>query len=683
MEKTVKRVFVNDVDRYSSKRIAEFLSACEAEVASEDEAAKDTFFSPRHRPVFQVVGTVSSKDENILFLHEQYNSPTRDELFRCLLECDVVVYNISEGLTQQLADEAAWALKALHDERRKFNSRKIFILVSSVVPRAITKLNKPDEEPEDVISEQEFTQREPHPKFGNHKKLEKLVLTLTNKGKTKLRGCIIAAGLQYGMGENLFHYFFKISWLMQVPQVPVFGAGTNYIPMIHVYDLGQVIQKIIELRRGPTFICAVDDSKSTLEEIIKAISDVLGPGDLHTSTLEDAIRKGGFTPEEVDQLSIDLRLQTSVMNDILDLNWRCKTGMVDNIEDIIQEYKDTRQLLPVKICLLGPAAVGKTTVAAKLCKKYKIHHISVKEVIQEKTRDMSGAGSDSGGYEEAAAAKDKDLEEIQGQLTEHQISVILKEKLNSKPCRNHGFVLDGLLETYEQAKMIFSDEEPEREDSGLTFEFSSYNKLTTPEYVFVLDASDDFLKRRVEGLPEIRRGERRYNWDEFESRLVRYRELSKAEETLQDFFDHRKIHLEHIEVSTDDLEYTGVMRKITEIVGAPKNYGLSPVEQEEENRRREDERRQKQAAEATERKQRKEALLAEMAAQYKDWQENLFKLTRQECELLEAQANPLRNYLMKFLMPSVVEVTTDCLKIKPDDPVDFLAEHLLRKNNQE
>uniref|UniRef100_A0A8C6KG87 Adenylate kinase 7a n=1 Tax=Nothobranchius furzeri TaxID=105023 RepID=A0A8C6KG87_NOTFU len=565
-----------------------------------------------------------------------------------------VVYNISEGLTQQLADEAAWALKALHDERRKFNSRKIFILVSSVVPRAITKLNKP----------QEFTQREPHPKFGNHKKLEKLVLTLTNKGKTKLRGYIIAAGLQYGMGENLFHYFFKISWLMQVPQVPVFGAGTNYIPMIHVYDLGQVIQKIIELRRGPTFICAVDDSKSTLEEIIKAISDVLGPGDLHTSTLEDAIRKGGFTPEEVDQLSIDLRLQTSVMNDILDLNWRCKTGMVDNIEDIIQEYKDTRQLLPVKICLLGPAAVGKTTVAAKLCKKYKIHHISVKEVIQEKTvgggrcfrfscclvenfqhfsfflwqRDMSGAGSDSGGYEE--------------------ISVILKEKLNSKPCRNHGFVLDGLLETYEQAKMIFSDEEPEREDS---------------EYVFVLDASDDFLKRRVEGLPEIRRGERRYNWDEFESRLVRYRELSKAEETLQDFFDHRKIHLEHIEVSTDDLEYTGVMRKITEIVGAPKNYGLSPVEQEEENRRREDERRQKQAAEATERKQRKEALLAEMAAQYKDWQENLFKMKRQECELLEAQANPLRNYLMKFLMPSVVEVTTDCLKIKPDDPVDFLV----------
>lgn len=79
---------------------------------------------------------------------------------------------------------------------------------------------------------------------------------------------MVASGLQYGKGENLFHYFFKVdvnviltqyvyilanlqyhffvkclvfkqvSWLMQFSKVPLFGQGTNYIPMIHVNDLG-------------------------------------------------------------------------------------------------------------------------------------------------------------------------------------------------------------------------------------------------------------------------------------------------------------------------------------------------------------------------------------------------------------------------------------------------------------
>lgn len=37
-------------------------------------------------------------------------SPSRDELLERLLECDVVVYNISENTTQQQVEEATWAL---------------------------------------------------------------------------------------------------------------------------------------------------------------------------------------------------------------------------------------------------------------------------------------------------------------------------------------------------------------------------------------------------------------------------------------------------------------------------------------------------------------------------------------------------------------------------------------------
>lgn len=45
-------------------------------------------------------------------------------------------------------------------------------------------------------------------------------------------------------------------------------------------------------------------------------------------------------------------------------------------------------LQPRKICLLGPPAVGKSSVAVKLCGYYKLHHINVNEAIDEKVRQL-------------------------------------------------------------------------------------------------------------------------------------------------------------------------------------------------------------------------------------------------------------------------------------------------------
>lgn len=73
------------------------------------------------------------------------------------------------------------------------------------------------------------------------------------------------------------------------------------------------------------------------------------------------------------------------------------------------------------------------------------------------------------------------------------------------------------------------------------------------------------------------------------------------------------------EINADDLEYTAALKNIIGLLGDPKNYGLSPEEQEEGNRRKDKEREQKLAAEAAERKVRNEATLAEMAAQYQEW----------------------------------------------------------------
>uniref|UniRef100_A0A665TBL8 Adenylate kinase 7a n=1 Tax=Echeneis naucrates TaxID=173247 RepID=A0A665TBL8_ECHNA len=625
---------------------------------------------------FLFVGTVSApEDGTAAFLLEKYLSPSRDELLERLLQCDVVVYNISENATPQLLEEATWAITSLHAEMQNFKSRKMFILISTVMTWAMTK---PQSSVNVLLTEEEFRRRRPHPNFKNHNNLEKLVLKLGRGKKSKLSGYVVGSGLQYGKGESLFHYFFKVSWLMQSPEVPLFGEGTNYIPMIHIYDLARVIQNIIELRPKSKYILAVDDSKNTLEDIVKMISNSLGPGKIKKVPEQEAIAMKAFTPEEMEYLNINLRLDAFIIKDTFSLTWTSESGIVENMETIVEEYKDTRQLLPIRICLVGPPSVGKTTVSEKLCNHYQIHHIKLKEVIEEKItqlvtsscmfqKDMvNGSDSVSG---EGAAAAHKQLDNINtsmnmnaGRLEDHLLFDILQEKLNSKPCSNQGFVLDGFPKTYEQAKMIFTGQDSE--DQDLTVKRPVYNKTITPEHVIALDASDDFLIKRVQGLPEAVAQKMRYTQDDFPSRLMRYRQLSTAEETLLDYFDELEIHPERIGTN---------LKKITEMVGIPKNYGLSPEEQEEEDRKKEEERKQNLAAEATEKKHRNEAALAEMVAQYEEWQKNLSEVKKQEGERMEAQSLPLRNYLMKYVMPSLTEAMLECSKIKPDDPVDFLV----------
>ncbi|KAM9840228.1 adenylate kinase 7-like [Aulostomus maculatus] len=612
-----KRVFVNDADGYSSRHIAE--------------------------------------------------SPSRDELLERLLECDVVVYNISENATQEQIEEATWAITTLHSEMESFKSRKMFILVSTVMTWALIKPQTRGE-PEVLPTEEEYRQRRPHPKFMKHYNLEKLVLKLGRSRKSKLHGWVVAAGLQYGKGENLFHYFFKVSWLMQLPEVPIFGQGENYIPMIHVYDLAGVIQNLVHLKPKSKYILAVDDSKNTLEDIVMRISDVLGPGKMNKVAEQEATATKAFKPEELEYLGIDLRLDALIIKDSFELSWVSEAGIFENMEHIVEEYKDARQLCPIRVCLVGPPAVGKTTVAEKLCAHYRLHHITIKDVVEEKItqlKEIVNGEPEHVSEEEVDAAREqlenfiKRIEMNTDQLVDHQVVDILQEKLSSKLCMNQGFVLDGFPETYEQAKLIFS------------------------EHVFALNASDDFLTKRVQGLQEDVVRKTCKTQGEFLPRLVRFRQLSGADETVLDYFDVLEIHPEHIEVSTDDPEYTDVLNKITEMVGVPRNYGLSPEDQEEENRRQEEERKQKLTVEAAERTRRNEATLAEMAAQFEEWQKNLSEVRRQEEEQLEARALPLRNYLMKYVMPSLTTAMLECSQIKPEDPVDFLAEHLLRGNQQD
>uniref|UniRef100_A0A673JT78 Adenylate kinase 7-like n=1 Tax=Sinocyclocheilus rhinocerous TaxID=307959 RepID=A0A673JT78_9TELE len=622
----------------------------------------------------QIVGTVANKEaKKLRFASDEYRSLSREELLQCLMQCDVIVYNITEH--NDLIDEATWAISALHSEIEHFGSPKMFILLSTIMTWAMTK---PADPPDIPLTEDDYKRRRPHPNFKEHTSTEKLVLKL---GKTsKLATYVVTSGLQYGMGENIFHFFFKTAWLGELSSVPVFGPGTNVIPTIHIHDLARVVQNIIDRKPKTHYFIAVDDSKNTFEDIVKTIASTLGSGKVENIPKEDAY---GTKETDLLYLSVNLQTESVFLKDRLNVHWECESGIVDNILQVVEEYKQTRQLLPIKICLLGPPAVGKSSVAVKLCRYYKLHNIDVSEtlsfectvcVFQEELLEGNEKTSENEEMLISAEAQLKTLKNNMllndGQLDDRHVMHIIREKLNSKPCRNQGFVLDGYPKTYTQAKELFHDENMEVEDTRSTI--PQYSKVLVPDFVISLDATDEFLKERVRSLPQNVAEEMHYTQDEFTASLAKFRETLAEDESVLDYFDYLEIHPEHI-----DCENVDTVEKIIKTVGRPKNYGLSPEEMEEERKRKEDERHLQLKQEEVEKELRQRLENDKMTALLEEWNRNMAEVKKQEHELLETRSVPMRHYLMKYVMPTVIQGLMDCCKVKPDDPVDFLVTLLI------
>ena len=53
---------------------------------------------------------------------------------------------------------------------------------------------------------------------------------------------------------------------------------------------------------------------------------------------------------------------------------------------------------------------------------------------------------------------------------------------------------------------------------------------------------------------------------------------------------------------------------------------------------------------------------------------------QEEQEMLETHSIPLRNYLMRHVMPTLTQGLIEVCKVKPDDAVDYLVRRLSFQN---
>ena len=89
-----------------------------------------------------------------------------------------------------------------------------------------------------------------------------------------------------------------------------------------------------------------------------------------------------------------------------------------------------------------------------------------------------------------------------GRYDDSFIVDFFKSKLNSMPCQNQGFVLDGFPKTFKQAIELFGAE-TNLQGNELQYDSSvAYNRKITPSFVIQLDSSEEFLRERLILLPQ-------------------------------------------------------------------------------------------------------------------------------------------------------------------------------------
>ncbi|POM68911.1 Adenylate Kinase [Phytophthora palmivora] len=203
------------------------------------------------------------------------------------------------------------------------------------------------------------------------------------------------------------------------------------------------------------------------------------------------------------------------------------------------------------------------------------------------------------------------------------------------------------------------------------------------------------LEIRAQSLPEAE-AERTGNTQEIFAR--RFDEFDSSIEALEAFFEKPmapsdatvvngvevlELRLRDEHGYRDESSFAAPIQRYMEQGGrAPRNFHPTRAEMLEQVRTAE-----KQAREAEIRaaqRTREQEAHDEAIQQTKLARERarLELLQREEAELLETRAKPLRAYLMDTVLPALTEGMLEVVKVQPTDPIDYLAEFLFRKGQE-
>lgn len=312
--------------------------------------------------------------------------------------------------------------------------------------------------------------------------------------------------------------------------------------------------------------------------------------------------------------------------------WWCREGLLANIRTVADEFCRERKLRAVRVLVAGPPASGKHTLAQAISDHFRIPHLTLKsQAIDE-----------------------------------------MVQLFSSNVCRYRGYVFDaGLVGFVEVEKMFRYDvevpppEPPDGDDQEPPPKQVErrLNEDLCPTFVIVTQAPDGLCRARWQSSG-------RGPIEEFQRQMLHYNSANVTDgvHSLADFFqDVANIGVFNLPVAGKDEEDVFESARIfLERAGRPFNYLPTEAEVAAEilNRLAE-----KESAAAVERA----AAEAERHAGDDAGQREEMQRQEEQRALLEL---PLREYLMRYMIPSLTEGLIEVCKVLPENPVDYLATYI-------
>lgn len=680
-----KKIFLNGLDTYVGSRVGEFLAkqAVGGTSAEEDDEDEEEGAAPKE--CYEIVGTAAAGYSKAKWVADVIDGTSEDAVKEAVLAADYVVWDISSDAEQVQAGYNA--INALAENTDGNVGSKVFVCLSSVLTWGKTR-PQDMEDPTAPVLEEEFKRRRAHNKYRRHIDLEKHVTQCGKVTPSKLQTFVVASGINYGAGENVLHGMFRSAWHLSPEKLQVFGKGENAVPMIHVLDLASVVINVLEQLPEAKYLLAVDSATSTVGEIAQCIAENLGTGACEST--DGKLPELEITvPISIDEiLSLDLRLESGAVKDLGNVQWKAPEGIIESIADVIQEYKVARNLLPLKVYVHGPPLSDTEALARDLCATYKLHYVSKESVIADKLASLKTSASRLLSGEEledeasAQATEDKGtLDELETMLAENKgayeeetVIAWYKAKLNSMACKNQGYVSDNYPATTDQAGPLFEPGEDSEADPDLP------DPVTVPEFVFGLDATDDLLFKRAIELPEAEAQDKGFTEEGTKATVAAFRKANTEETTVLNYFDYLEIH--PVVVDIEGRSNLDILKLMKTTIGEPHNYGPSDEEKVELAAAAAAKKAEDDAAAAAAKEVADAAEAATRTKHQSEWDTKVGEIKKQEAEVLEASALPLRTFLMRHVMPTLASGLADVCKTRPADPVDALAEFLFKANPQ-
>jgi adenylate kinase len=538
----------------------------------------------------------------------------------------------------------------------------------------------------------------------------------------------------YGNGEDTFHPHFREAWMCESAGVPLIGDGKNLIPTVHVRDLCSAVSAAVSAPPAERqYVVVVDKATSSQADIVGAIASGIGQG--RTVVLDpsdERVLLSQLVDSEV--LTTDMKFEADWLASV-ELEWAAGDGLPASIGVVRAEFVAARNLRPLRILMHGPPGSGKSHYAARLSRRYSLPVVSVGVLIQEaveakgamaeaiaksleesaaalRAQGKGGAGDKKKDAGKAAAPPKKPPAKAKGKqpvnlaydkprISTEVLTELVRARLRSAVCANKGFILDSYPRSLEEAQALFGDNasaaaeeggEAEAEAGGEDGEAKEakaprapkYDPTTKVDFVVSLSVGEEEGALRFKALPEAEVVADHSDEKGFRRRYGRHAAINDPENEKNIAPTAFLVDVELLDMTPETLASDSAameqMALYIEKRGKPFNYHPTA---EEVAAREAEQQQSRQAAEETARADAEAKLFIEehqRTAREQQAQERVTQVLEDDRELVEVCSQPLRKYLMSNVIPALVEGLMEVSKVRPEDPIDHLAEFLFKKS---